>query len=429
MIFAGLGPIDLIILFLALYCHLTLYMLAQALIAWTIKDGLAGVNVGFGPCFLSFTYARVAFRFSLLPLGGSTMHGTSARLSSANRIVGLTAGPSCSVFLAILVLVLSLVIGRQEPSFVGQPARVAWCRPGSALARAGLSAGDEVVSANYGGATVEIKSWRGLLNVLAHATGSRLQLNVRRGNARVSVDARLERSALADVSHQVDPVVGELDEDSQAYKNGFRHNDHVVEVGNSPINHWLDIAPRLFEPRTNRDEGWRRRDGEVTVHRGSRTLTISVHRPDPAEDEDPMTAMGIAPPGPVFKQRQHGLIGAANGALLDMAETINTTFRALFKGGEYASGFGEQWPRNTQYKSLVLHLFADGSSRLLVVIAFIGLWLGMWNLLPIPGLNGWNIVSELRFMIGGSHHPPSQTARYIGMAIMICLLLYISCGI
>ena len=435
---------SLLVIVLAIVGYSTISVLAQTITGWILGVKVLRASVGFGPRLFGFDLGETEFRFSWFPLGGYTRFwgeqpydeisdedgdGSYSRLSHANKVVVLASGPSSNIALAFLVLVMSLVVGRQEPTFIDQAARVAWCRPGSALHKAGLAPGDEVVSANYGGATVQVESWRGFLRILANATGSTLSLGVKRGKSSLTISAQLDRSALADVCHQVDPVLGEIDEDSLAYEAGFRPGDRVLTIDDKPIKHWFDMPPELyfFDPRP--DGGWVRRDRDVKVRRGARTLTMEPPRVEADGDADPMQVAGFVSENLVTQEIRLGPGAAVARTLRDLAESVNASFRVAFRRAEWASEFDRRWPRHPFYKGLTLYLFTLKGSRLVLLFAYLGFMLGMLNLLPIPSFSGGQILLELLQAVRGRPVSPraQDIATYTGLALMITFSLYVVC--
>lgn len=442
MIFSQFELWGLFLLFLAFQGYSAFHVLVQTIAGRALGVRVEVVSIGSGPAIIRWRGPITTYSLAWIPLGGYTIFAGlnpdevlpsddpgawDNALSNANKLMVLASGASSSVLLALLVLVSSMALGRQEPLFLDQPVRVAWCRPASALHEAGLRPGDEIVSANYGGATIEVPSWRRMLMVLAHATGSTLRLEVRRGKKSHMLTARLEHSALSDVSHQIEPVLGQLDEDSMAFKAGFRAGDRIVTIDRRPIRHWLDIYPTPFFHQSKLIGGLTTRGHHQVVVKGTTgSRVVNVITTDSLDKgEDPMATYGFVPRVD-SKARPRGLAAGATGALQDLAETIHTTLRLLFWTGEHDSEVARRVPRNDLYKDLMFYRFTTGGSRLVLAIAFIGLWMGMFNLLPVPGTCGGHILFELLYIIRRRSNPDQKrtSVGLVGFFVSLGLMVY-----
>jgi len=165
------------------------YFWAKALVAWRFGMRPSLIEVGgLSPTMITFHVRGAECRFLALPFVGELEFATDDdddepvsldELPYWKKVVFRLAGPVAMFLAGFLILASSYVLGRSEPKFLHEPARIGWCRPGSDLARAGLQRGDEVVAASYDGTSVPINDWRDLIHVLLQASGRELTLEVR----------------------------------------------------------------------------------------------------------------------------------------------------------------------------------------------------------------------------------------------------------
>ncbi len=160
-------------------------------------------SLGFGPQLFAFTDRRgTVWRLALLPLGGyvkffGDSNGASvadsdgvALMSAADRAVAfptqsvakraaiVAAGPIANFLLALVIFMAGfMIIGR--PSLKPEIAQV---RQGDAADRAGLLAGDLIVSING----IAIEGWGDMQRIVQSSAGVPLDFVIKRGNEQKS---------------------------------------------------------------------------------------------------------------------------------------------------------------------------------------------------------------------------------------------------
>src|SRR5215467_9850649 len=115
-------------------------------------------SIGFGKRLLGFTRGETDYRISAIPLGGYVkMSGENPMdertgdpgefLSHPRwqRFVIAIAGPAMNVVLAIGLLTVVYMVRYEYPAWVDQPGVVAYVKPNSAAALAGVRPGDRIV--------------------------------------------------------------------------------------------------------------------------------------------------------------------------------------------------------------------------------------------------------------------------------------------
>jgi regulator of sigma E protease len=158
---------------------------------------LAGARVsvfslGFGRRLWGFKRGETDYRVSVIPLGGyvrihglgpdeSDITGSEATsdplLPRFKRALILLAGPVANAVSAVALVAVALMIGAEVPISLDGPARIGWVEPGSQAAKVGLQRDDLVE-------TIEgkpIAAWRDLEAAIATSPGRALSLGVRRG--------------------------------------------------------------------------------------------------------------------------------------------------------------------------------------------------------------------------------------------------------
>ena len=116
-------------------------------------------SLGFGPRILGFTRGDTDYRVSLLPLGGyvkmagetydEDLTGSEEEFLSRpklHRFAVAVAGPVMNIFLAWFLLAVSYTAGVEVAAYRGQPAVIGVIVPDSPAERAGLQLNDRIVS-------------------------------------------------------------------------------------------------------------------------------------------------------------------------------------------------------------------------------------------------------------------------------------------
>jgi len=419
-----------LVFFLWLHLNLIVYQMAHAVAGWALGIGVEVVSIGFGPRLVGLRIRTTDYRLSLIPFGGYTKYrgdildvsrpdqeDSFSRLTPAQKILIASAGPLSTLLLAFLLLTGSWWYGREEALVVHETARIGWCRPGSALANAGLARGDEILAANYGGATVPIRSWRDLIGVLTRATGYTLKLDGRRGPGTIHLEAFLEKSALADLCHEIQPLVGAVKPNSPASAAGFQPADTITEVEGRMVYHWLEMESALF---ASINAGPLR---GVKVVRQGRSLTLGV----PGEElKKGAKEFGLQPPAEPARLVRKTLGAALSGATFDLLEMGTLIERLVFRKGEFSSALSGETAPDNGYKHLVLQLYAVGRSRILIFAAFLSFVLGLLNLVPLPTLNGGHIAMACIEAIRGRplSYQTRERVQQIGFFVLLALMLF-----
>lgn len=203
---------------------------------------------------------------------------------------------------------------------------------------------------------------------------------------------------------------------------GFTKGDSVVAVNGAPISSWED-----FVAIVKRSSGT---PVQVGVIRGTAPLTLSV---TPASDTatDPNT-------GTIVREGKIGVgatqsdatvpmgraISDGSKATLDMTTLVFTSLRRIATRETPVSDLGG--PILIAQSSV--QAARQGASVLFYLIALLSVNLAIFNLLPIPILDGGQIVVQV--VESASHRPLSDRAREnvarIGLAVIVTIFVMVT---
>jgi len=355
-------------------------------------------SIGFGKRLLGFRRGETDYRISAIPLGGYVkMSGENPMdertgdpgefLSHPRwqRFVIAIAGPFMNIVLAVGLLTLVYMVHYEYPAFVDQPGVIAYVKPASAAAEIGLQAGDRVVRI----AGIENPTWEqiGLKVMLSPNEGLPVTIN-RNGKILektiVPKPITTNEVGSAGWSPRQGIIVADVDAGMPAAKAGLKEGDEIVGVNGKTVGVIDSLIDTLQETKDQ--------VVDVDVMRDGKQLTFKL-QPVLADAEDKTkrylvgfesTArmkVGQLPLIPAFQRslednRRYSLV------LLELIQKMAQA-KVSMRQVEGPIGIG----------SAIGHAVTEkGWTPLLGLTAGISLNLGIFNLLPIPILDGGVIL-------------------------------------
>ena len=398
-------------------------------------------SIGFGkPLWLHRGRDGVEYAIAAVPLGGfvrmlDEREGPVApeQLAQAynrqpvwKRALVLVAGPGANLLAAVLIYWVMLLVG--VPGVRPLVGEVAAESPAAA---AGLRAQDEFVAVG-GRATPTWESTAlALLDaVLAGETSVELALRDEHGNprlTRLALDdprgltepgALLERLGLQPWAPTLAPILGEVDAAGAAARAGLRSGDRIETLEGAPVADWRELVT-LVQARP----GERLRFG---VLRGGERLEIEVLVAAADLEGRPIGRVGVRPfvPEGLFDRlrsvQRFGPLEAVPEAVERTVDLSVLTLRMLWRmlTGD-ASLSNISGPINiAQYAGVTA---AIGVVAFLGFLAVISVSLGVLNLLPIPVLDGGQLVFLAAEQATG--RPVSPAVEAVGQQLGVLLLV------
>jgi len=342
------------------------------------------------------------------------------------RILVLLAGPFANFLFAIAAYWVLFVAGVPAlKPVIGEVAE------DSIAARAGLRSGDEIVAVGQRDTGTREGAVLAMLEELMKGRAIELQLRGSDGESRraeLRIDG--ERRALTEPGAllpgmgfefwypQVPAEVGKVLPGSPAERAGLREGDEILAVDGDPVEDFAALVARV-QPRP----GARL---ELSVLRDGETLAVPVEVESQREGERFVGRIGLqpAPPGELPEGmrtlERHGPIdalGRAAGKTWDMSAL---TVRMLWNVAT-----GDVSVKNLSGPINIAE-YAGFSARqgilaFLSFLAIVSVSLFVLNLLPIPILDGGQIVYQLAELAKGS--PLSDRAQAVGQQVGLLLLL------
>ena len=402
-------------------------------------------SIGFGRPLLSRVAGadRVEYVVAAVPLGGyvkllderegpvapEDLPRSFTHRPPWQRILVLLAGPACNILFAVLVLwgmLWANGITEVRPT-VGD------VTAGSIAARAGLKSGDEIRAINGTAVTGQRDVVFDLLDSMSGHGQALLTVRGSGGETRqanLSVDDPGERRRLTEPAElfrglgfqfwtpTVPPVLGPVTPDGPAARAGLAAGDRIVAIDGVPMNDFRQIVEYISArpgERVNIDyrRGGVTHSAAVTVASeevgGRRIGRIRVQQPQ-----------GITYPANMLLHTDLGP-GAALARAGGEAWNMTMLQARLF----WRMVLGHVSLKNLSGPLSIAEFAGDsaeaGVASFMSFLVLISLSLGFLNLLPIPILDGGQILFQLVEWLKGS--PLSERAQALGQQVGIALLI------
>ena len=404
-------------------------------------------SVGFGKPLLSRVAGpdRTEYVLASIPLGGyvkmlderegpvpaADLHRSFTRKPPWQRILVLVAGPAFNILFAIVVLWgMFWWTGTDEAKpIVGEVA------PSSVASQAGLRKGDEIRAINGAPVVGQRDVVFDLLDAMSSQGNAALSVRGSDGGTRVatlSVPDSAQRVRLTEPAElfrglgfefwlpPVPPVLGVVDSDGPAARAGLKAGDRIVSIGGTPTTDFNDVVKRIKpHPGESFDLTYSREgmehtvavrvasedggDGKVVGRIGVKVAQPSVTLPDSFFLHTDFTLMGAL--GRATEEAWSMTV--IQGRLVARMLTGHVSVKNLSGPLSIAEYAGES---------------ADaGAASFLEFLVLISLSLGFLNMLPIPILDGGQIVFQAVEWLKGS--PLSERAQAFGTQVGIALLI------
>jgi regulator of sigma E protease len=336
------------------------------------------------------------------------------------RIVIMIAGVVMNVVLA-LVVAIGLVFHYGQYDYPGTMIGGVQA-PATAPQLSQLQTGDSVRSVNG----VAVKSWSELRKQILASTNE-VAFTTQRGDVKIPIGAgQASAEDVADgLIYFLPPVIDTVFADGRAAQAGFQHGDSIVSVAGRPVHSWTDMV----------DEVGKSAEKPVTfvVRRGPATDTVVVTPkaatlPNPTTGkEETVGRIGAGAKDPAV--RVPVKFGSAVSAGFRLtASNAGAVFKILKQIGTGATSVRELGGPIAITRASV-SAARSGLDELFSLIALLSINVAVLNLLPIPILDGGQILINVLESAKGS--PFSLRTRdyilrfgLVAIALLFAIVMY-----
>lgn len=367
--------------------------LGHYLMAKFLKIRVNVFSLGFGPRLAGFKRGDTDYRISLLPLGGyvkmagehydDELTGSPDEFLSrpkSHRFAVAIAGPAMNIGLAILLFAGNFIVGVQVPVFLDEPAVIGYVARESPAEEFDLRVGDQIVSV----AGEPTPTWEDLQLTVATAAGRLVEVELIRDSEAIQKLVRIDENpatgaGFIGVLAGVDNVISAIQQ-GPAQEAGLKVNDVVVRVSDGETT--SERLPEILD-LIGASEGT---PLEFTVRRGEETFTTSIA---PAEIDGRSRVGMMIGEVPAFetKLERFGPLEAVSKSFERSYQLTVTTLKIVGKllTGKTSLKVMSGPIEIARYSGQAA---SQGAQALVGFIAFISLQLGIFNLFPIPILDG-----------------------------------------
>ena len=416
-------------------------------------------SIGFGPALFRRRHGETEYVLALLPLGGyvrmASRHDAEAAFLEGGNEEGSTLKPGdrgydpdalqpfgphpvpehrwfeskglgARLLIMIAGVVMNVVLAYAvfaglnmrygEPVVASRVIGAVHAIPGAPSLSA-LQPGDTILAVNG----KSVRNWNEISDAIAGTAGGAVTIRTQRQEVRVPMTGASAPSA-RDVAVAIDvfipPVIGEVMSGTPADRAGLQAGDSIVSIANAPLQRWADLQERV-----SASPG---RDLPFEIMRGGKVVALTL-RPESTVVRDPVSK----------QSKTVGRIGAVG---------VDVTVRVPMSAGESFVAAGRQtWMTATKIVDVVRGLVTrevsvkqlggpiaitrasvaaaqSGFESLFLLIALLSVNVAVLNLLPIPILDGGQILLNVAEAAKGSPFS-NRTREYILRFGLVAILL------
>ena len=469
--------INLLFALLGLSFLIVMHELGHYLTAVLFKIRVKRFSLGFGPTLLRFkAKSETEFVFSALLLGGYVQFETSKTGEEAEAEMGeeaeaemgeeaeaemgeatktptqnkkgrlyeessplirmaiLIAGPLTNALLAYLIYALILMIG-----LPGLKPVIGEVYPNTPAAGSSLRANDRITHVRR----QKTETWQEVITHLMADIGSTdVPIRVFREHGRENTALlQLDTVRLADMENsdpetvfgmrgkrpQLEAHIREVLPDTPAERAGIRAGDKIIAAGGRDINSWEQFSGYI-KTRAELETA-------LSIERGGQQITIRI-TPTTAEDENGMpggfVGLRVTPPSTAqlesyFVVSRSGLIPALQKASVQTGQMVRLIWRSF-----YELLIGSLSVKSLSGPVSIVKYTSDSAAAGLInflsILAFISLSLFIFNLLPLPMLDGGQLVLCAIELVRGKALSQKFQFYYfrVGLAFFVSLFVFVT---
>ena len=239
-------------------------------------------SIGIGKRLVGFRKGETDYRISVIPLGGyvkmSGENPMDERTGDAGeflshpkwqRFIVALAGPAMNIALAVGLLTVVYMVHYERPIFADKPAIIGWVLPDTPAAKAGFQEGDRIIKLDG----IENPTWEQVEPRVALSANQAIQVTILRAGQTleksVTPEAKgIEQYGTLGLVADQPTVITDLEPGMPAEKAGLKVGDVIVAVNGQPIK---EIAQMIGMLQKTKDA-----PVEVTVQRGAEQATFTM---------------------------------------------------------------------------------------------------------------------------------------------------------
>ncbi|MEM5948187.1 RIP metalloprotease RseP [Spirochaetia bacterium 38H-sp] len=415
-----------------------------------IAARLAGIKVeafsiGFGPALFSFKRKGTIYKISLLPLGGyCKLKGETAfqealeknlnsiprepqsffSASPLKRIAVSLAGPMGNIIFAFIIVTLLWTIGF---TVYAPPAKIVLESDYPLLKQetypateAGMQSGDLIKKIN----NVNIENFRDILEIIPTSGGKNLKITIERDGEEKELFVKPIKNPNTGtyrigVYPWIEPVIDYVEKNSSADIAGLMQGDRILAINDTKINNTMELNYYITQNRPSKIK--------LTLLRNNYKKDITLV-PIYYDQE---VKLGIGFRLEQYRQYTKNPLEAVKKAFLEIGTILKQNIIGLSTLFSPAAKNTVAGPISISYymgdmlSQGISGKNKAGLSPFIELLAIISIALGIMNLLPIPIMDGGQILIFFIEWIKRKPLHPKTMYRYQITGAFIALILFI----
>ncbi len=386
-------------------------------------------SIGMGPKLLKKQWGDTEYCLSAIPLGGYVKlkgenpdDAASAddpdnmmNKSIPRRFSIFLAGPVMNIVLAVILVSLVFYIGMQVPKYLEEPPVIGWVEEDSPAEAAGLRIGDKILT--VGGEAMN--TWEQALLYVASTGGKTLDIDIERNGIRqtVTIVPDVDNSIGAGeigIGPEMKALIGGVIQGYPADEAGLAIGDEIIAIDGTPIQHWIQMS-RIVHDSAGKTL-------HITILRAGRELELDV---TPRQEDDERGYLGIQSQQQTVLKK-YGVVESFSKGIARCWELTAMTVD-LLKRLVTLKASAKTVGGPIMIAQMSGQVVREGLSESLSFMGLISLSLGIFNLLPIPILDGGHIFLLLVEIL---YRRPlrmkeREFAQKIGLLIILPLMVFV----
>jgi regulator of sigma E protease len=383
-------------------------------------------SLGFPPKLIGRKWGDTEYRIGMVPLGGYVkMAGENPGEVTGNpeeffsrtkleRIAILVMGPVMNIVLTLALFTALFMAGVERPAGLEDPPFVRFVSEDSPASRAGVSTGDLIVSVDG----QHIENWLQFVDTYSISPDQTLSLVLDRDGETVETQLTVEprgkeRIGYTGLYPAVQPHVVSLDEGFPAKDAGLQEGDLIIKVDGEPVynNQQLveAIGSKEGEPVT------------ITVVRNGSRLDYTIA----TQQDGERFRIGIGLPSPITVQQYTNPFTAFGAAVGESVRITRLTFTVLGRLIQQKLSM-RQMMGPVGIAQASGRAARSGVKSLFTLMAIISLQLGIFNLLPIPILDGGHVTIILLESVARRDFSLQAKERILQVGFVLLLALMVT---
>jgi regulator of sigma E protease len=378
------------------------YLIASKFCGYEISEFF----IGWGKKITSFTIGKTDYSLCLIPIGGGIRSYNASEVTWKWALFAF-AGPAAVIVFAVAILTALYAVGRPNFDSRDSEAIVGYVLPGSAAARARLQAGDQILQIG----DVSNPKWGDVLDKEMSSPAEEIRLRIHRHDAIVDTSITFDKNqcsnnaGFAGWSRDEPVYVMAVSPGSPAQRAGLLKGDLIVIADKELLRSSLEF--------------------EHTVWRGGGSpLNLVVMRNGVKE------TLQVAP----VKEQRYGsnlAIGIITGSSpkpgitrLSFKQALRASIRQNLKSSHLIIDLlTAMFSRRSLTQVSIRRRGQPDRVAMIELAANMSLQIGIFNLLPIPGLVGGTIFITTVQLLVGRTFPPMLKER-IYQAVFVALIVF-----